>query len=145
MAVQTETIDSVFDQAFAGFRKATESIIHFQQDMFRQWTQFYPTFPKPPGAVTEPIQKCQKEWAKTLTEMTRKFQETWDSQYKAGLRLITEAFKVAETRDPEELRQKTVELWNKAFACLQGLAQTQVKEFQAASAKWIEMMSKPNA
>jgi len=145
MAVQTETIDNVFDQAFEGFRKATESTLHMQQDMFRQWTKFWPGFPKPQAEFAERAQKFQKEWARTVTETTRKFQESWDTQYKSGLQLLTDAFKVAETKEPEELRQQTEELWKKTFECFKGLAQAQVNDFQAASQKWIELLTKGNA
>ena len=42
MAAQTETIDNVFDQAFASFRKAAESTMHLHQDMVRQWAKCWP-------------------------------------------------------------------------------------------------------
>jgi hypothetical protein len=145
MAVQTETIDNVFDQAFTCFQKAAESTVRMQQEMFRQWTNFVPGIPKPTADFTGPVQTIQKEWTRILTEQTRKFQETWDKQYKAGMQLLTEAFKAVETRDPEELRKKTEELWNKTFSCFKDLAQTQVTDFQATSAKWIEMMTKGKA
>ena len=144
MAAQTDVVGNVFDQAFAGFRKAAESTLHLQQDMFRQWTNFWPGFPVPQTEFAERAQKFQKEWAKTVAEMTRKFQETWDAHYKSGLKLLTEAFKSAEAKNPEELRKKTEELWNKTFECFKGLGQAQVNDFQAASQKWIEMMTKVN-
>jgi hypothetical protein len=144
MAMQAETINKVFDEAFEGFRKATESTLHLQQDMFRQWTKFWPGFPKTQTEMAERAQKFQKEWTRTVNELTRKFQETWDKQYKEGLQLLTAAFKVAETKEPEELRKQTEELWNKTFACLKGVAQAQVNDFQAASQKWIELMTKVN-
>jgi hypothetical protein len=144
MAAQTEVVDKVFDQAFEGFRKAAESTLHMQQDMFRQWTKFWPGFPTPQSEFTERIQKFQKDWAKTVSDVTRKFQESWDAHYKNGTKLLAEAFKAAETKDPEELRKKTEELWSKTFECLKGLAQAQVNDFQAASQKWIEMMTKVN-
>jgi hypothetical protein len=145
MAVQTETINNVFDQAFAGFRKAAESTLHMQQEMFSQWAKYWPGLPKGQAEFAERAQKFQKEWARTVTEMTHNFQETWDSQYKAGLQLLTQAFKMAETKEPEELRKQTEELWHKTFECFKGLAQAQVKDFQAASQKWIELMTKANA
>jgi hypothetical protein len=145
MAAQTEPIETAFDEAFAGFRKAAESTLHLQQDMFRQWAKCWPGFPKPQAEFTERAQKFQKEWARTVTETTRKFQESWDTQYKSGLQLLTDAFKVAETKKPEELRKQTEELWNKTFECFKGLAQAQVNDFQAASQKWIELMTKVNS
>ena len=80
-----------------------------------------------------------------MAELTRKYQEAWETQYKASLELITEAFKVAEAKEPEELRKKTEELWKKTFDCLKALAESQMQNFQAASEKWIEMMTKVNA
>jgi hypothetical protein len=145
MVGQTEFFGKVFDQAFEGVRKAAESTLHLQQDMFRQWVGFWPGFPTPQAEWAERIKKFQKEWTQTVTELTRKYQEAWDNQYKSSLQLLTEAFKVAEAKEPEELRKKTEELWKKTFDCLKGLAEAQMQNFQAISQKWIEMMTKANS
>ena len=145
MAVQTEVFGKMFDQAFEGFRKATQSTLQLQQDMFRQWAGFWPGFPTPQAEFVGRVQKFQREWAQTVAELTRKYQESWEAQYKAGLQLITEAFKVGEVKDPEELRKKAEELWNKTFECLKELAQAQVQNFQAASQKWIDLVTRVNS
>ena len=145
MVVQTEFFGKIFDQAFEGFRKAAESTLHLQQETFRQWVSFWPGFPKPQAEWAARVQKFQKEWAQTVAEMTRKYQEAWDTQYKASLALLTDAFKIAEAKEPEELRKKTEELWKKTFDCVKELAQAQMQNFQATSEKWIELMTKVNS
>jgi hypothetical protein len=142
MAVQTEVFGKAFDQAFEGFHKAAESTLHLQQHLFRQWAHLWPGLPKPSAEWAERLQKFQKQWTQTATELTRKYQESWDAQYKAGMQVLAETFKMAETKDPEELRKKTEELWSKTFECFKGIAQAQVRDFQAASEKWLEVMTK---
>jgi hypothetical protein len=145
MAVQTEVFGKTFDQAFEGFHKAAESTLHLQQHLFRRWVSLWPGFPKPSAEWTERLQKFHKQWTQTATELTRKYQESWDAQYKTGLQMLSEAFQVAQTKDPEELRNQTEELWSKMFDCFKGIAQTQVRDFQAASEKWLEVMTKPHS
>jgi hypothetical protein len=145
MVAQTEVFGKTFDEAFEGFRKTAESTLHLQQHLFRQWVSLWPGLPKPPAEWAAQVQKFQKEWTQTVTEMTQKYQDSWDAQYKAGMQVLGEAFHLAETKGPDELRKKTEELWGKTFDCLKGLAQAQVRDFQAASEKWVELMTKPKA
>src|SRR5262249_26134615 len=42
MTAQTEFVSKAFDDMFENFRKATESTLQMQQDLFRQWTAGFP-------------------------------------------------------------------------------------------------------
>lgn len=42
----------------------------------------------------------------------------------------------------EEYRQLTEDLWRKTFETLKNTAEAQMRDYQSAVAKWLEMMSK---
>jgi hypothetical protein len=132
----------MFDQVFDNVRKATETSLQMQQDLFRQWTGCWPGFAKPQVPWPEQVQKFQKEWPQMMTEMMGKYRESIERQYKAGLKSLEEAFHVSEAKDPEELRKKTQELWRKTFECLHELAEAQVRDFEMAVEKWAEFAKK---
>jgi hypothetical protein len=142
MTVQAEFVGKAFEQVFEGFRKAGESTLHLQQEMLRQWAFPWPGFGKPQLPWVEQAQKFQKEWAGVVAELTRRCQESWEKQFKAGMHAFEQTFKLAEAKDVAELRQKTLELWRKSFEWLKELAEAQVKDFQAAVEKWAEFVTR---
>src|SRR5262249_9767929 len=117
--------------------------LQVQQDLFRQWSAMCPGFSKvQPWA--DQFQKFQKDWSKTMVELTRKYQEVWDRQYKAGLESLEEACRLGSFTDPAELREKMVELWQKSFDCLKELTEAQIRNFQSTMEKWMELAKKTN-
>src|SRR6266540_6386733 len=115
MTAQMEFVNKGFDQVFENFRKATESTLQLQQDLFRQWTTFWPAFPKLQPSVPEQFKQFQKDWTQGTTELTHKYLETWERQYKEGVESLEKAFHLATAKDPAEFRQKVLELWQKSF------------------------------
>jgi len=140
MAAQMEFVNKTFEHVFENFRKATEAAGQMQQELFRQWSAYWPGFPK--AQPTEQIKHFQMEWSQAFTELTRKYQESWDRQYKAGMESLEKAFQLTEVKDAEGFRQKMMELWQKSFDCLKDVAQTQMQNFQAAVEKWIALAKK---
>ena len=141
----------MYDQVLDTFRKAAESTMQLQQEMLRNWTQQWTHMPAgmmPSGSAAmgmpwvDQIRGLQKTWAAQVTEQMSKHREALDAQYKAGIKTIAEAFKVGEARDPEHYRRLTEELWKQSFETLKTLSETQMKDFQAASEKWFETVSK---
>jgi hypothetical protein len=131
----------MFEQVFESLRKATETSIQVQQEMFKKWVSLWPVGPPLPP-VGEPFVKSQKKWAEFVGDLVKKQRETLESQFSAGLKTIEEAFALVGATNPEELRARTVELWQKSFECLRQLYDAQVRDFQGVVAKWTEMMSK---
>ena len=132
----------MFDEVFDNLRKATEATLQVQQELFKKWaTQWPGPSPAQPG-WTDQIQKFQKKWTEFVAELLKKQRETLDAQFSAGLKRIEEAFHVAEAKDPEELRTRTIELWQKSFECLRQTYEAQVRDFQAAITKWTELITK---
>jgi hypothetical protein len=135
----------MLDQVFDNFRKASESTLQMQQDLFKKWTTQWPTTPPATAGTadwTEQAQAFQKRWLESVTEVMSKHREKLDAQYKAGISAIEDAFKVTEAKTPDDYRKMTEELWRKSFETLKTSAETQIQEFQKAVEKWFELMEK---
>jgi hypothetical protein len=132
---------AMFDQVFESLRKATESSVAMQQELFKKWIGMWPGVPASVFPFGEP-HKFQKKWVELVSELLKKQNESLEVQFKAGLRNIEEAFHLAEAKDPEELRTKTIELWQKTFDCLRQASEAQLRNCQDAIAKWAELMTK---
>jgi len=131
----------MFDQVFEAMRKATDSAIVMQQELFNKWIGLWPGVPISPVAAGE-APKFQKKWVETIGELIKKQREILETQFSTGLQSIEEAFHLAEAKDPEELRAKTVALWQKIFDCLRQTYESQMRDFQIAVAKWAEVLTK---
>jgi hypothetical protein len=138
----------MFDQVVDNFRKVTDSTIQFQQEMYRQWVQQWgqlPGVPTPGSLIANgwaaQIDTLHRKWAETITDMLNKHRETLDAQYRAGVRTIEDAFRVAEAKDPAQFRKLTEELWRHSFECLKTVTEAQVRDFQAAIQKGLETAS----
>ena len=142
MATQTESVTSVFEQAFDSLRKTAESNIEMQQELFRQWGANWPGFPQSQNVWVERVQKFQKEWAKTVKELLSKHRENLDEQYRMALASLEEAFRVAQSSDPHEYAKRCEELCKKSLEVLRDAGELQVKEAQESLNKWIGLAVK---
>jgi hypothetical protein len=136
----------MFDQVFDNFRKATETTLQAQQDLFQQWMSQWPKFPAASqgGAggenVREQVESFQKQWTESVTALLTKHCAALDAQYRAGIQVIEETLRTSEAKSPEEFRKLTEELWRKSFDVLTKTIENQIRDFQAAVEKWSEMM-----
>jgi hypothetical protein len=125
----------MFDQLVDGVRKASESSLHMQQEMFRQWTRLWlsaaPGSMGLPGDFTRP---SQKRWAELGVEVLHKHREALDSTYRSGIELIEQTFQVADAKSGEDVRKVVEELWRKLFELQKQQAESQFRDFQA----WFE-------
>jgi hypothetical protein len=142
MATQTESVTSVFEQAFDSLRKAAEANLEMQQELFRQWGANWPGFPQPQNAWVEKAQKFQKEWAKTVKELLSKHREILDEQYRLALESLDEAFRVGQSSDPQEYAKRCEALCKKSLEVMRDAGELQVKEAQDALNKWIGLAVK---
>jgi len=131
----------MFEQVFEAVRKATDSAIVMQQELFNKWISLWPGVPASLSAVGEPP-KFQKKWLEAVAESIKKQRGILETQFSTGLQSIEDAFHLAEAKDPEELRAKTVALWQKIFDCLRQTQEAQMRDFQIAVAKWAEVLTK---
>jgi hypothetical protein len=141
----------MFDQVFDNFRKATESTLQAQQDLFRQWMSHWPMFPIAPTApsgatgVSEQVRSFQKQWTDSVTALMTRHCEALDAQYRAGIKTIEDALRTTEAKSPEEFRKLTEELWRKSFEVLKQTIENQIRDLQAAVEKWSDLMTQKNA
>ena len=141
----------MFEEVFDNFRKASETTLQAQQDLFRQWMSQWPMFPMGPttpaseGVVSEQARSFQKQWADIVTALMTKHCEALDAQYRAGIRTIEDALRTTEAKSPEEFRRLTEELWRKSFEVLKQTIENQIRDFQIAVEKWSELMTQKSS
>jgi hypothetical protein len=132
----------MFEQAFENVRLATESTIHLQQEMFNKWIGVWSGVPMAPIGGSERIQRAHKQWLEFVADLVKKERETLENQFSAGLKNIEEGFRLAEVKDPKELRTKTIEFWQKSIECMRQTYEAQIRDFQSAALKWTELVLK---
>jgi hypothetical protein len=126
----------MFDQLFESFRKASESSLQAQQEMFKQWWQHSAPL-LGTNKVTD-LGDAQKRWKEYATEKMEKQRVLLDSLYRAGIEVIEHAFRVTEAKAPEDYRRLVEELWRKLSDTFKAQSEAQLREFQDATAKWLE-------
>jgi hypothetical protein len=136
----------MFDQTMDTYRKAAESTMQFQQTMMRSWTQQWPQMPglglPNPGATwIEQIHAAQRKWGESVVGMLDKHRETLDAQYRAGIRIIDDAFRTGGAKDPEQFRRLNEELWRHSFEVLRSVTEDQMRECQSVMKTWLELVS----
>ena len=132
----------MFDVVFDSLKRATEMSLQMQQDAFRKWAGIWPGAPMGPIVIPQQAQAFQKKWAEFFEETLKKQREAIEVQFKAGLKNIEQAFKLAECKDPGELRAKTIELWQKVFETLHQTFEAQVRDCQILAGRWTELVAK---
>jgi hypothetical protein len=123
----------MFDSIYEGLRKATEAAVQVQQETFQKWIGLSPAAPAAAPAL-DPA-RFQKRWLEAVAGLTRRQRGLLEAQWKVGVKYVEGAFRLAEARTPEELRDKAVELWKQTFDALRQLYEGQAREFQAAVAR----------
>jgi hypothetical protein len=131
----------MFDRIFDSFRKATEINVQMQQELFKRWAALWPGAAAPP-AGTDLAQAFPKKWAETVNELVKRQHDTQQEMFAAGIKQMEEVFQLAEVKDVEALRTKTLELWQKSFQFMQHAYEAQFRDFQNAVTKWSEMFTK---
>jgi len=132
----------MFNEVFENWRRATAATVELQQEMFKTWLSLWPGVPASSPSWSEQLQQFQKKWAEAVSEIVKRQQEMTRTHFKAGLESIAKAFQVGEAKDTEELRAKSVELWQKCFADLQKVYEAQLRGFEMAMDKWASLSAK---
>lgn len=136
----------MFDQLFESFRKASESSLQAQQDIFKQWVQQWPSAPmNTAGVSAEWSEALQKRWIESSTEALNKHRELLDSTYKSGIQLIQQTFRLTEAKSPEDYHRLVEELWRKLSETFREQSEAQFRELQKAAERWMDMAQKAKA
>jgi hypothetical protein len=131
----------MFEQVFENLQKITEANAKAQQELFKKWVGLFPGAPTSPPAFGEQFQQFPKKWVETVQALIKRQREYLEAQFKVGLENIEKAFAVGEAKTAEELRVKTIELWKKCFETLKKGYEVQLHEIQAATEKWVELVT----
>lgn len=136
----------MFEQLFETFRKASESTLQMQQDMFRYWSQQWTAAPpNMAGMSADWGRNLQKRWLELAVETMNKHREALDSTYRSGIQLIEQTFRVTDARSPDDYRRMTEELWRKLFDAFKNQSESQFREFQNLAERSFEMARKAEA
>jgi hypothetical protein len=131
---------------FDNFRKASESSLQMQQEMFKQWAQQWPAMPLNAAGVSADWGRTfQKRWIEFATHSMNKQRESLDAMYKSGIQLIEQTFRLSEAKTPEDYRRMVEELWRKMFAVYKDLSEGQLRDFQKGVEEWFETVPKVKA
>jgi hypothetical protein len=129
------------DQMFESFRRASVSSLQMQQELFKQWSQQWPTMPLNIGGVSADwIPKLQKRWFEFTSETLNRQRELLDSMYKSTIQVVEQASRLSESKTPEDYRRSTEELRQKMVETFKEQSDAQLREFQKSTEKWFEVL-----
>jgi hypothetical protein len=133
----------MFDQMLDGFRKATESSLQFQQEVFKQWTQQWTSAqPNVGSASADWTRTIQKRWMELTVEMLNKHRTALDSMYSSGIQAIEQSFRITEAKSTDDYRRIVDELWHRLFDTLKGQMENQFRDFQRWSEQSFDLAQK---
>lgn len=124
----------MFDQLIDGVRKASESSLQMQQEMFKHWTRLF----SGPGADVGAVgaggadwgRASQKRWLELGVEMLNRHREAVDAIYRSGIQIIEQTFQVSEAKSADEYRRMVEDLWRKLFDLQKEQSESQFRDFQ---------------
>jgi hypothetical protein len=128
----------MFDQLFETFRKASESSLQAQQEMFKKWVQHWPASAPLGSGLSSDWGELQKRWKESASEALHKQRALLDSAYRSGIEVIEHSFRVAEAKSPEDYRRLVEELWRKVTDTFKAQSETQARDFQSATERWLD-------
>ena len=137
----------MLDQVFDNFRKATETTLQAQQDLFRQWMSQWPM--SPDGADAPSGASAVTRAGPDVPEaMDRQRHRADDQALRGPGRAVPGGHQdhrgcAADHggQEPRGIPQLTEELWRKSFEVLKQTIENQIRDFQVAVEKWSELMT----
>src|SRR5262245_9409530 len=121
----------MFDQLIDGVRKASESSLQMQQEMFKHWTRLFSAPTSEVSAGAEWGRGSQKRWVELGLEMLNRQREAVDAMYKSGIQIIEQTFHVTEAKSADDYRRMVEDLWRKLFDLQKEQSESQFRDFQS--------------
>ena len=121
----------MFDQLIDGVRKASESSLQMQQEMFRHWTRLFTAPGQEAAAQADWGRGSQKRWLELGLEMLNRHREALDAIYKSGIQIIEQTFHVSEAKSTDDYRRMVEDLWRKLFDLQKEQSESQFRDFQS--------------
>jgi hypothetical protein len=133
----------MFEQVFDNFRKASESSLQMQQDMFRTWAQQWLSAPaNTAGATADFTRGPQRRGVELAIEILNKQRETFDALARSGIQIIEQALRTSEAKSPDEYRRIAEDIWRKLFDTYKEQSENQLRDLQSWAEKSFEMSQK---
>ena len=129
------------DQMFDTFRKASESWVKMQQDLFSNGApaSFF-TGPQGAGAAPEWARNAQKKCLDLATEVLERQRESVDALFKSSINLLQQTSQISEAKSSEDYRRAAEELWRKWFESVKSHSETQFRDVQTLAGKSLEIV-----
>jgi len=140
--MSNDVATNAYEEVLGNMRKAAETNLKMQQDLFQQWTKMWPGMPSPQSMWLDKVRDFQRQWSNTVSDLAHKHRDTINRQYQSALESLDEALRLTESSNPEEFRRRSEQLCRKTLECMREASETQMKEFQEAMLKWSEMVTK---
>lgn len=138
----------MFDQLIDGVRKASESSLQMQQEMFKEWTSLFGgSMAEATTATTKGDlgRGSQKRWMELGIEMLNRHREALDGIYRSGIQIIEQGFHVAEAKSADDYRRMIEDLWRKLFDLQKEQSESQFRDFQTFYEKSAALVSDARA
>jgi hypothetical protein len=128
------------DQVFDTFRKASESWLKMQQDLFH--TGAPASFFTPPqgGAPPEWARNAQKKFIDLAAEILERQRESVDALFKSSINLLQQTSQISEAKSSEDYRRAAEDLWRKWFESVKSHSETQFRDVQTFAGKSLEIV-----
>ena len=134
----------MYDQVLENFRKAGEATMQLQQDMLRQWGSSAFAMPSASSFLDQKT-KLQKDWAETMTDVARRQKTLLDARLEAGIKAMEDVFKVAQAKDPQELKDLSESALKRSLATAKELAENEIRNVQTCVEKCWQTASKSSS
>jgi hypothetical protein len=129
------------DQMFDTFRKASESWVKMQQDLFQTGgpSSFFAA-PQGAGAAPEWARNAQKKCIDLATEILERQRESVDALFKSSINLLQQTSQISEAKSSEDYRRAAEDLWRKWFESVKSHSETQFRDVQTFAGKSLEIV-----
>jgi hypothetical protein len=130
------------EQVFDTYRKASESWMHTQQEMFRNATHgWLSPWPGLGGATTD----ARKRWIDLSVEILNRHRESVDAFYKSVIQLVEQSSRISEAKSSEEARRATEEIWGQWFESFKNQSESRLRDAQTFTEKSLEIVQNAQA
>jgi hypothetical protein len=138
---------AMIDQVFEAYRKASESSMLAQQDLFTQWSQMWvPASGNGGGGATMDWGRTvQRRWLELMVEALGKHREAVDKTYRRVIEVVEQSLHLTEAKSPDEYRRLVDELGRKVIESFKAQTETQLRDFQSWAERSFEIGLHPQA
>ena len=134
------------DQPFDMLRKASESWLKMQQDLFHVSTptSFFGASPGT-GAAPDWARNAQKKCIDLATEILERQRESVDALFRSTVTLLQQTSQISEAKSPEDYRRASEDLWRKWLESVKNHSETQFRDVQTFAGKSLEIVQSTQA